>query len=137
MLFIYRFTHQGRLKALPTLLPLVTGPFNSTLKPFSAPWGVYSVCNKYALLQANLITRTISALTGTHLPVGGEKQLLEKVSYSGTQESQPGLEPTLCLTETPTLEFSALIHSATTRGTTRFEGTPIDLSHAHHRRQLC
>ena len=36
------------------------------------------------------------------------------MSCSRTQVSRPGFEPTLCWTETPELEFGALIRSATT-----------------------
>ena len=38
------FPPEGRLKALQTLLPqVVTGPFNSTLKPSQLP-GEYTAC---------------------------------------------------------------------------------------------
>ena len=35
--YMVLFTPEGRLKALPTLLPPVTGPFNSFLKPSQLP----------------------------------------------------------------------------------------------------
>ena len=67
------FTPEGRLKALPTLLPLVTG-LKSFLKPSKLP-GEYQACATNMYYSAKSFTRTISALTGTHLPLVREKQL--------------------------------------------------------------
>ncbi len=61
-----------------------SGRFISFLKPSQLP-GEYTACAaKYVAHQAKSITRTISAHTGTHLPLGEEKQLLLSVLLKDT-----------------------------------------------------
>ena len=47
----------------------------SFLKPSQLPGENNACAAKYVAHYAKSITRTISALTGTHSPLGGEKQL--------------------------------------------------------------
>ena len=63
------------IKALPTIVPVVTGPFNSFLKPSQLPWEYTACAAKYVANYMYLLTRTISVLTGTNLPMGVEKQV--------------------------------------------------------------
>ncbi len=44
-------------------------------KPSQLPWEYTARAAKYVAQQAKSITRTISALTGTHLPMDEEEQL--------------------------------------------------------------
>ena len=67
--YIALFTPKGCLKALPWSLGL-----KSFLTP-SQLLGEYTACGQCMRYSAKPITRTISALTGTRLPLGGEKQL--------------------------------------------------------------
>ena len=64
-------------QALPTLLPpgvvTLVVTFNSFLKPTQLPGEMQPVQQICATHSAKSIT--ISALTGTHLPLGGENQL--------------------------------------------------------------
>ena len=60
------FTPVGRLRVLPTLLPLLIRPFNLFLKPSQLP-GEYTACATNIRYSAKSITRNISALTGPHL----------------------------------------------------------------------
>ena len=71
---MYRFSHpRGFSKRFRHYYPWSLG-LKSLLKPSQLP-GEYTACAQYMHYSAKPITRTISALTGTHLPLGGEKQL--------------------------------------------------------------
>ena len=71
--YIALFTPGGRPKALHIITPGLWVLIH-ILKPFQLPGVEYAqhvqMCN-----SAKSITRTNSALTGTHLPLGGEQQL--------------------------------------------------------------
>ena len=72
-LFIALFTPEGRPKALHIITP-GHWALNHSLNHLSS-LGSIQPCATNMRYSAKSITRTISALTGTHLPLGGEKQL--------------------------------------------------------------
>ena len=102
-----------------TYIPRVSQSASNNITP--AHWPIYHSLNHLIYLKsiqsvqqmhylAKSITWTISALTGTHLTSGWREAI---VSCSGRKVSRPGLEPTLCWTERPELEFNPLICSDT------------------------
>ncbi len=72
---------KSSLSEAKILLPLVTGPL---LEPSQLPWEYTACAAKYVAHQAKSITRTISALTGTYVLLGEEKQLLVSVLLRDT-----------------------------------------------------
>ena len=77
--YISLFTPEGFLKALPTLLPLWSLGIKSFLKPSQLPGEIYCLCAIYAY-SAKPITRTISALTGTHFTPWVERSSYSSIS---------------------------------------------------------
>ena len=79
----------------------------------STPCGIYSLCNISMRYSAKSTTRTISALTVTRLPLGGEKQLqFCSVSCSGTLSVTTGIQTHTLLNRST--RIGALIRSAMT-----------------------
>ena len=61
------------ITGFPTLLPLVAKPFNQFFKPSQLP--EYTAFAKICATTLNQSQEPYSAVTGTQLPLGGEKQL--------------------------------------------------------------
>ncbi len=90
-----------------TLLSLVNGPFISFLKP-ARPGEYTAFAAKYV---AKSITWTISALTGTHLPLGDEKQFKLSVLLKDSRV-MTGIPTHTLMTQPSELGADALNHSA-------------------------
>ena len=69
------FSHPRASQSASDIITSGHWALNHSLNHLSSLWGEYSLCDNYMRYSAKSITRTISALAGTHLPLGGEKQL--------------------------------------------------------------